>query len=366
MLDLRAAAELARGRIRTRLAAAERQKKGLLKSVAVRQEGASFRAHLFEALRRGGDERQSPSPAPEALFLAFPEKLLGKWSFLAFGEQRQARSDDGPREPAHHAWKVWDALGVETRLKNFARTDPAAVLLAHGLSAIDDSILLLADIGRAWRAGQALRVPLHVLLADVSWISYNRSLKRFDLTDHEIEAGLRLCQDRRQRLYEGVGATVRVHAIVPYQKKGAINSQKLTMIANRYLELAAVLWGDRCVETVAPLGNAELAAIGRPLQVSVAADSPLQSLSRFPGALAALEKALAPHLSVIRTIAQSFRILSIETLCYFFAQYYAQDDYRGTHVKVAPSSTPQNTTLYGAPNAFAAAIVFSRIPADGR
>jgi hypothetical protein len=61
-------------------------------------------------------------------------------------------------------------------------------------------------------------------------------------------------------------------------------------------------------------------------------------LADFPGAILSLEKALLPHLSVIRTLAQKFRILSPDTFSYYFAQYYAQDEYRGTHLKVAPVS----------------------------
>ena len=338
MLDLKVTARLARDRINARLTAAEKQKKGLPRSAAIIQQGASFRAHLLEALKRTGDERRSPSPAPEALFLAFPEKLFAKWYYLAFGSQRDAREAVPNPSSDGNAWRSWDNLGSVTKITNFAGTQPRYVLLAHGLSAIDDSVLLLADIGRAYRAARALNTSLRVLLADVSWISYNRSLRRFDLDDKTIENGLRSCQDRRQRLYEGVGAEVKIHAIVPYQKKGAISGQKIQMIASHYLHLAANLWGSDKIGTVEPLGNADVAAIGRPLLSTIGSESPLQFLAGFPGAIPALEKALAPHLNVVRTLAQRFRILSTDTFSYYFAQYYAQGEYRSTHVKVAPVS----------------------------
>lgn len=338
MLNLKEAAHLARVRIETRLLTADKQKKGLPRSVAIVQQGASFRVHLLEALRRSAGERQSPSPAPEPLFLAFPEKLFAKWYYLAYGPQRQAPDNPPDEAPLKVEWRLWDALGTQSRIMNFARTEPRAVLLAHGLSAIEDSVLLLADIGRAHRAARALRTPLRVLLADISWISYNRSLRRFDLDDSTIENGLRLCQDRRQRLYEGIGIEAKTHAIVPYHKKGAISSQKIQMIAARYMELAATLWGEDKLATATPLSNTDVAAIGKQLQASVDPKSPLHFLSGFPGALTALEKALSPHLNVVRTVAQRFRMLSNDTFSYYFAQYYAQDEYRGTHVKIAPVS----------------------------
>lgn len=338
MLDLKDAAKLARERISVRLAAAEKQKKGLPRSAAIIQQGASFRAHLADALKRTGDEQRSPSPAPEALFLAFPEKLFGKWHHLAFGPQRDAR--EAAPKPSSNAdvWHSWDSLSSSTRITNFAGTQPRFVLLAHGLSPIDDSVLLLADIGRAFRAARALNVPLRVLLADISWISYNRSLRRFDLDDATIETGLRSCQDRRPRLYEGVGAEVKLHEILPYERKGAISAHKIQMIAKHYLDLTAKLWGEDKVNTSDPLGNADVATIGRPLQSSIGSDSPLRFLAGFPGTLPALEKALAPHLNIVRTLGQRFRILSVDTFSYYFAQYYAQNEYRGTHVKVAPVS----------------------------
>ena len=235
MLDLSGAVSLARCRIDERLAAASKNDKvPMPRSAAVAQKGASFRAHLLDALRRGGDERSTPSPAPEALFLAFPEKFLGKWYHLAYGPQRQSKGPASSPSKDMDAWRGWDTLGSKTKNTNFVTTQPRAVLLAHGLAAIDDSVLLLADIGRASRASRSMDVPLRVLLADVSWISYNRSLKRFDLTDREIEDGLVRCQAARLRLYDGIGADPKVHAIVPYDKKGAISSLKIQMIAGHY------------------------------------------------------------------------------------------------------------------------------------
>jgi len=324
--------------VNARLQSAEGQKQGLPASVAIVQKGSSFRFHLLQALRRG-DERKGPSTAPSRLFLAFPEKLLSKWYYLAFGEQRSKTA--GHEGTISNEWRLWDGLGENAKLLNFPQADPKAVFVAHGLSAIDDSILLLADLGRTFRAARCLRVPLRILLAGIEWISYNRSLKRFGLPDDMIENGLRLCQDRRQHLYEALGAEVAIHEIVGYSRKGAINRDKIKLIANRYLELAEILWGKDKINTPVPLTKADMALIGKQLPQSIGDDSALKILGRFPGALQRLEESLTLHLGILRTIAQHFRILSLETFSYYFAQYYAQDTFRGTHVKIAPISEKQ-------------------------
>jgi hypothetical protein len=338
VINLKEAAKSARIRISERLVAANSQKKGLPQSAAIVQEGASFRVHLFEALRRSGDERNAPSSGPDSLYLAFPEKLLGKWYYLAYGPQRENKNRIDNDEKPEKVWEEWNYLCNDTKINNLLRTTPKSILLAHGLSAIDDSVFLLADIGRAYRISRALQIPISILLADVSWIQYNRSLKRFNLTEEFIESGLRQCQDRRQRLYEGIGASVKIHAILPYSKKGAISAQKVQHISSHYLALAAMLWGEDKVAGINPLNNSDVAMIGKQLQISMAQTSPLQILSEFPGALKSLENALSMHLNIIRIMAQKFRILSIDTFSYFFAQYYAQDEYRGNVIKIAPVS----------------------------
>jgi hypothetical protein len=335
VLDLRLAAQFARDRIKKRLESAGSSKRPPARSVAVVQQGSSFRVHLTEALRRGGDE-QSPSTAPVSLFMAFPEKLLAKWYYLAYGPQRDEKGDSA-RHPVEAEWRSWDKLGGDAAIVNFA-PNLKAVLVAHGLSAIDDSILLLADLGRAFRASRVLNVPVQVLLAGTNWISYNLSLKKFDLTEAQIESGLRACQERRLRLCEALRARVTVHEIVGYAQKGGISKTKIRTIADRYVELAGIIWGEDNIDTPEPLLEGSLKNIGRPLQISIGEKSPLRPLGRFPGALQALEQALKPHLSVVRTMAQRFRLLSLDTFSYYFAQFYAQDGYRGTHLKIAAMS----------------------------
>jgi hypothetical protein len=142
-----------------------------------------------------------------------------------------------------------------------------------------------------------------------------------------------------------------VHEIVAHNKKGAISRQKIQKIAIHYLQLTERLWRKELINTTTPLSNEDIKLICRPLQTSLDADSYLHFLADFPGALSTLEKSFGPHLSVIRTLAQKFRILSPDTFSYYFAQYYAQDEYRGTHLKVAPVSEMDFDEPYDSLNA---------------
>src|SRR5439155_22265034 len=90
--------------------------------------------------------------------------------------------------------------------------------------------------------------------------------------------------------------------------------------------------------TKQPLSAEQLKRIDSPLTQSLNPSSPLHILRRFPGGLMNLSDALKLHLEVIRSIAKRFRMLSMETFTYYFAQYYAQDAYRGSFVKLAPES----------------------------
>lgn len=332
MLDFRGAAAIARDRIRRRIQQAEIQKGGLSEDVAIHQEGTSFHNHLAEAMRRSKGEAEVAT----AVFLAVPERLLGRWAYLAFGPQREKPTDQAGA-PSQE-WRDWEALGQSTHLSNFARTAYEGVLLTHGLSAISDTTLLLADIGRASRVATALERPLSCMLADVSWMSYNRSVRRFDLQDKEIEEGLRLCLDRRLRLYQALRIGTTVHRISTVARRNTVSGDKISAIADRYTALISLLWGSEATNTNEPLATKVVAMIGRPLEQSLEEQSPLASLRNFPGALQAMEKSIAPHLAIIRALAQKFRVLSKDTFSYYFAQYYAQQDYRGRYVKVAPES----------------------------
>ena len=326
MLDLSQAALKSKERIKDRINNVGPKTK--LKSANIYiQKYQSFSHNLINALRRSGDQRQGPSAAPPSLYIAFPEKLLSKWSYLAFGPLRK-KTNLEKSTPDKIEWKLWDDIGNETKLLNYPHTKPKGIFIAHGLSPLPDTILLLADIGRATRASLILNVNLYVLLADISWMSYNRSVKSLKTNTINIENGLKLCLDQRKRIYDLLNLNYKTHSILNYEKKGAINAKKIESISNNYIKLTKLLWGENIIKSNDILSVQEINKIAKPLKNSLNKESPLYYLSNFPGALDKLEISLNAHLSILRTIAKRFRMINKDTLSYYFAQFYAQENYK--------------------------------------
>lgn len=247
MLDLPLAARRAKERAHDRVQRALAQRQPPASSVAHVERNRSFRGQLLDASRRSREDAAGPIPAPDALFLSFPERILAKWYYLAYGTQRDSTAEDrlsGVEQSSIQTWKRWDAVGSLTRFRNFSGRHSKSMLVAHGLSPAQDTTLLLADIGRCVRAARATNLPAHVLLADVSWMSYNRSIRRLDFTEAEISDGLRVCLDRRTRLYKALGLSHTLHSIVPFATKGTIHEEKLNRICNSYGTLVRLLWGN--------------------------------------------------------------------------------------------------------------------------
>jgi hypothetical protein len=340
MLPLKAAAKLARERDHRRLDQAALQKDPLAPSVDLVQRHRAFHEQLLDALRKFRGDASDSQAVPEGLLLAFPERLLSRWFYLAYGplRERSGSAEPAKKDPIQQHWKHWETVGQSTRFRNLTLRPPRTLLVAHGLSPIGDSILLLADLGRAARVALALGIPVHVMLADVSWMSYNRSVRRTTLAEPQIEQGLRLCLDQRLRLYRALRFTYQVHPILSYARDGAIHADKIRAIAQRYRDLIALLWGPALADSTGPLERTQLENILRPLPQSLSDSSPLLPLADFPGGLHALEQSLQPHLEIIRSIARRFTTLSIDTFSYYFAQYYAQSGYRGSHTKIAVES----------------------------
>jgi hypothetical protein len=74
------------------------------------------------------------------------------------------------------------------------------------------------------------------------------------------------------------------------------------------------------------------------LRNAMALPEHIRVLGQFPRALSAIENELKPHLEILRTIARQFNTFDDEVFTYFFAQYYAQQSYKGNALKVAPIS----------------------------
>jgi hypothetical protein len=339
MLDFELAAKTARDQDTKRVAKASSQ---MTQSQVVIQKQRSFRTQLFAALTKQGTAKGGLT-IPDILFVAFPEKLLEKWSYVAYGDQRSGDKDnkEGVHSDVHGfqtEWKQWATLGEKCSFRNLEKGIPRKVLLTHGLSPIEDTTLLLADIGRGVRVSSGMHAKTSVMLADVSWMSHNRSIRKFDLSEEEIANGLRICLDRRRRLYASLRLDHRVHQIVGYEERGEINDEKISSIVARYERLVKLIWGEGVWDTQEPLDNGKLKIMDSPLVRSIANESPLRELQQFPGGLESIERGLKVHLDVMRTLAKRFRFLSGEVISYYFAQYYAQTSYRGTHLKVAVSS----------------------------
>ncbi|MBV8857613.1 MAG: hypothetical protein JOZ02_11830 [Acidobacteria bacterium] len=307
-----------------------------------------FYKRLLDACKFVSD---SPKAVPDAIFLALPERLLGKCAYLCLGKTRKSSDDvtaDRPDELTDsmiQCLREHDEEGLKAQFINLETPEQLQhvkhVLICHGLSPIEDSILLLADLGRAYRTSWALGYDMEVMLADISWMSSNRSIRQFPtLTNRDIDTGLRVCLDKRTRLYEAVGIQPKRHEIVPYDKAKKISGKKLEQISSRYLGLAKLLWGDN---TVGRLEHEKVKRISQlldriPLRAGEDIPPHIHTLGQFPGVLAAIEEKLKPHLEILRVIAKQFNSFDEEVFTYFFAQYYAQDAYRGAVLKVAPES----------------------------
>lgn len=341
MVELNEVARVARLRARQKMeGVSDHDKKDTKAFLALNQP---FHLRLLEACKKAGD---TPDHMNTAMFVALPERLLAKIAYLCLDKNK--RLGDGQSSLTQHMVDSLISYTGEERDAQFLNFDTGQkteglknVLLCHGLSPIGDSILLLADVGRGFRASAALGLGMQVMVADISWMSSNRSIRQFEsLSMTDIDTGLRVCLDKRKRLYEALSITPRDHKIVPFNRPGTISARKLEQISSRYLALARAIWGD---DVEGRLEIEKISNIDRPLhQLSLRKEAVtpahMAAFSQFPDALKALEGALEPHLGILRVIAKQFHTFDTEVFTYFFAQYYAQDNYRGSALKVAPIS----------------------------
>jgi hypothetical protein len=344
MLNLYKVSEWTRQRAKQRINSSEQSQNNPRAFTATNQP---FHKRLLDACQRVSD---NPKFAPDALFIANPERLMGKTAYLCLGEKRNKSNKDVtesqnqvPPETVS-SLNAYDSEGQETVFANLDTKERLQhvkhILICHGLSPIEDSVLLLADLGRAFRSSWVLNYDIKVMLADITWMSSNRSIRQFStLSEKEIDTGLRVCLDKRERLYKSLDINSDRHEIVPYDKKGTISGKKLKQISTRYVELALSIWGD---ESIGRLEHEVVKRISKPLDLQShfidSIPSHIRTLGQFPGVLSSLETTLKSHLEILRVIAKQFNSFDEDVLTYFFAQYYAQESYRGNVIKVAPIS----------------------------
>lgn len=175
-------------------------------------------------------------------------------------------------------------------------------------------------------------------------MSYNLSSFQIKgLENDDKENNLNACLSKRQNLYQNLGINCEIKSIRPQDapklKYGEVNKTNIDEISEFYVELAKCLYGDNVGEIVKD--PKKKSGISNPLdQVKPPFIKPkfIDTFSRFPNIVDSLEKSLQPHLSLIREVASNFNSLESGRFTYFTTQYFAQRDYKGQYLKIAPGS----------------------------
>jgi hypothetical protein len=349
MLSLQKLASVSRDRVTVRLKEQQQNKNPNWPGMFL-SENATYYQRLVSSCHKDRFD------IDELILVALPEKLLQKISYLAIGS---VRANQEKNKQAQYSEKL--DLEEISYLKEFALvgedydfsnlkgvpSKPLCIenlLLCHGLSPIGDSIVLLAELGRLFRASMVLNLPIRVMLADISWMSSNRSIRQFQsLTEKDIDNGLRICLDKRQRLYKGLELQSDLKEISFFPRINTISGKKLESISQNYSRLAKALWGEKASGRLEPK---MVSSIDKPLEGlekiekidETSLPEHIKTLARFPKVLQALDNHLKDHLEILRTVAKQFNSFDDEIFTYFFAQYYAQGSYKSSFLKIAPVS----------------------------
>jgi hypothetical protein len=273
----------------------------------------------------------------KALTVAAPEILLQKCYLLGWGPARkQGEAVDGPPGLLEDyqtglAATDFSFAGSGTIEVDITPDGPISeVLVCHGLSPTPDTVLLLADIGRAARLSYALGLAdLRVMLADVSWMRHNRSVLGHFADEDEYADELRVCQDHRIRIYKALKLKHDVFSISPFEGSSGISRPRLQKASERYRQLAAGLWGDQVLEahnsdTKALIGQSFNGVNSKNRSVL---PGPIQALLKFRRAANAIETSLSRELRILRSLSELFSSFDEDIFVYYFAQFFAQDKY---------------------------------------
>jgi len=342
LLSLKAVVEQAKHRFDAEIEAAEKAKDVDAARIKRRRNEMYF-TRLTRASLPLSQNHELTDPC-YSLCAALPELMFAKMYYLGWGS---ARSQKQVPADAPQLLREYSELFADFQPGHFeALLDAHRVgridhgLVCHGLSPTSDTILLLADIGRSLRIAYALGIPdTRVLLADVSWIKYNRSITQI-LERKEFLNALRICLDKRKRLYKALGVPYRVFGISDYGAENEnLNRTDLEDLTKQFRQLAVALWGENSLK---PHTSEMKRIIGAPLYGVRKSDrqtlpSPVTTLISYEPVAASLEKALESELSILRTISELFSSFDEEVFVYYFAQYFAQSRY-SRYVKIAPIS----------------------------
>ena len=283
----------------------------------------------------------------QALCVAAPEFLFNGIFKLGYGESRHGKKASEDKEVPQLLRNYYKEFENETVLKEPVKLIESIkngtidkALLCHGLSACNDTILLLADIGRSVRISYALGLQdFEIMLADVSWIKHNRSLNRLYNSPKEFVDELRVCLDKRKRLYEVLSLQYKAFGISEKINNGCYISRKnLASKMSKWRDLANVIWGKdvldaHSVEIKRAIGTT-FDKIKLKNENKYLTDSFKMLLSVNNEVPKKLEEMLKSELSALRTISDLFSTFDEDIFMYYFAQYFAQSQYKN-YLKIA-------------------------------
>jgi hypothetical protein len=280
-----------------------------------------------------------------SMCVACPELLFSKMYYLGWGHGRKQKDPD---QEAPKLLKSYNALFSESTdvgsfhgLLSFLKLEPStSSLICHGLSPISDTLLLLADVGRNIRICHALGVErFEVMLADVSWIKHNRSINK-KMSKKDFLNGLRICLDKRKRLYRALDFNYKVFGINNFGREELnINRTALEKLTKEFRQLARVLWGEKSLSShdlqMKKLIGKRFTGMTNQEKTELSPD--IATLISYENLAVSLEKELESQLTILRTISDLFSTFDEEIFLYYFAQFFAQQQY-SKYIKIAPIS----------------------------
>lgn len=209
------------------------------------------------------------------------------------------------------------------------------VMFGH-TCAIGDWVGLLADLGRGYRMANTLGIDMEVLAAGVSWMCANRSVfTATNLSQREVEQCLIVNEHKRNTLYRALGIRSNILPVPAYPQGSDLNRTVLEEMAKHYAELARIVFGVQGGK----ITKSEIALFD-PARLT-AADSELPEpilRLRNAGLLGVDSSNSINDVTILCKIARIFLTLDPEIFIYFFAQWFAQREYRKDALKVAAYS----------------------------
>jgi hypothetical protein len=281
-----------------------------------------------------------------ALFTAIPEMLFSKMFLIGWSKSRKQKEiENAPKLLADYNEEFdseFHISTVEHVLNQIKDHKYEYTLICHGLSPTSDTILLLADLGRCLRISNAVGIfNLKILLADISWIKYNRSINQLFKAKEFINQ-LRICLDKRKRLYNALNMEYEVFSISDFEnKRRSINKSQILSHITNFRDLARLLWGEQALkghnqDVQAIIGKSLGQIPNKYLSLLPPTIEKLLSLKNKEVAYA-LENTLESDLKILRTVSELFSSFDEEIFIYYFAQFFAQSHF-SQYLKIAPIS----------------------------